>query len=89
MLCLIATCMWNLHHALWVMDHAGLVLRDDEAEDGFPKKDWCFFNAQVQRCWKLMPHKMSLQFGIPKLVSVFLVWGENTFLISKKLTIVC
>ena len=42
MLRLIATCMWNLHHALWVMDHAGLILRDDEAEDEIPKKNWDF-----------------------------------------------
>ena len=29
---LIAVCLWNLHRAIWVMDHAGLVLLDEEAE---------------------------------------------------------
>lgn len=35
MLRLIALCMWHFHHAVWVMDHAGILLTDEEAQEGF------------------------------------------------------
>ena len=35
MLRLIALCMWHFQHAVWVMDHAGIILTDEEAQEGF------------------------------------------------------
>ena len=39
MLHLIAVCIWNFYRAVWIMDHAGLLLTEHEAQDTYGEKN--------------------------------------------------